>query len=72
MNEITPIRLGDTVYCADYDSEQREHCWINGLTVNGFEDDDDRAVCESGPPGHSHRVFLLRHEGERNRTPSEG
>lgn len=71
MSEITPISIGDVVYCADYDDDWREDCWINGLVVTALVDDGDRAEAHGGPEGYSHRIFGLRHAGERNRDISE-
>ena len=66
--EITPIKIGDQVWCADYDEDWRVDCWVNGRKVMALTDNGDRAVCAGGPEGFSHRVFGLRHDGERVRT----
>ena len=83
MNDITPIKVGDTVYCGDFDTEHTKDCWVNGLEVAEIYDifpgrkhsvSSLRARFVSTPlkiDGASHSVFFLRHENERNRTPDD-
>jgi len=79
--DISPIREGDVVYCAD--AETHEACWVNGqVVVELFEQFPNnqtllaremlspRARCK-GFPEYSHQVFYLRHHGERLRTPDD-
>ena len=81
VNDITPIEVGDTVYCADFDEEHTETCWVNGEIVTeiyelfpGREHSifSLRARFASSPiEGASHSIFFLRHENERVRVPDD-
>ena len=70
---ITPIRIGDTVFCADYDEIERSECFINGRIVTNIIRDAinrERVLVNDGT-SRSHTSFYLRHANERNRGPEE-
>jgi hypothetical protein len=79
--DITPIEVGDIVYCADFDEDHTETCWVNGLIITEiYELFPGRAHsifslrARFAPPaieGSSHSVFFLRHECERCRVPDD-
>lgn len=78
---ITPIKLGDVVFCADFDQEQRTACWVNGMTVaelfeslptrQGLIFSSRARMIDQDDEERSHRTFYLRHRGERYRQPGE-
>jgi hypothetical protein len=78
MKDPTDIKIGDTVFCADYDEFSRSNCYVNGKIVLSLTKDSigrDRAITDSarddGVRSRSHVCFLLRHADERNREPEE-
>lgn len=60
---MSEIKIGDKVWCSDYDDGQRLGCWINGQIVTKIE--NGRAYAENSSKKYSHRlIFLTTKQGE--------